>query len=461
MRYSESAQRLITCLVVALAPLPLGSVGLFWILLWLGLLSVALLCASWTGITTAQRFALAALLLICALYLIDAMLQLVPNPMLLPGNPIWARARILLDLPLSERVSIRAELPSLGLSHLLLFFAASANGLFLGIRGDSDSFFWRVLAFVGLAYAAFGLVMNIVDPGEILFVEKTAYVGAVTASFVNRNTAATYFGTTTIIWFVLCWRAWLQRRPYSMRVLFGSSQNSGANNGLVRRIVAFLICVAALVGTGSRGGILSTAFGLCAVIFCLVEANLKKYRLYLLASAVPILLLAGYVVSEAMSARLSSVGLFDQQRWSTYGSALEIIHDFPWMGTGLGTFADIFPQYRSPDAALWGVWDFAHNTILEIAVEMGFPMAMFIAVAYLAALRFFLVEASRATSQRRLSLITVAGTTALGLAHSLIDFSLQIPGMMIPFAVLLGFGLARCFAGQEPEIPFGEMQEGR
>ncbi|CCE01353.1 putative O-antigen polymerase, putative membrane protein (fragment) [Bradyrhizobium sp. STM 3809] len=38
------------------------------------------------------------------------------------------------------------------------------------------------------------------------------------------------------------------------------------------------------------------------------------------------------------------------------------------------------------------------------------------------------------------------GVAALTYSHSLIDFSLQIPGYLIPFSILLGSGLARATA---------------
>ena len=39
--------------------------------------------------------------------------------------------------------------------------------------------------------------------------------------------------------------------------------------------------------------------------------------------------------------------LVEQGRLEAYRSSLRIIADYPWFGTGLGTFTAIFPAYRS------------------------------------------------------------------------------------------------------------------
>ena len=60
-----------------------------------------------------------------------------------------------------------------------------------------------------------------------------------------------------------------------------------------------------------------------------------------------------------------------------------MIADHPWFGTGQGTFAYAFPAYRSPNVSMWGVWDIAHNTLLEIAADMGVPIAALVVVAWI------------------------------------------------------------------------------
>jgi O-antigen ligase len=105
------------------------------------------------------------------------------------------------------------------------------------------------------------------------------------------------------------------------------------------------------------------------------------------------------------------------------------------------------------------VWDFAHSTILEIAVEMGIPMTVLIVTAALASLFILARAVIRSQGRTRRSLAAIAGIAALGYLHSLIDFSLQIPGYLIVFAVLLGCGLARSSSTETDGVASSEKSK--
>src|SRR4051812_18552442 len=59
------------------------------------------------------------------------------------------------------------------------------------------------MAWAGAAYAGYGIFSLLVEPRMILWRGKTAYVGNLTGTFINRNTAATYFGSCAAVWLVL------------------------------------------------------------------------------------------------------------------------------------------------------------------------------------------------------------------------------------------------------------------
>ena len=156
--------------------------------------------------------------------------------------------------------------------------------------------------------------------------------------------------------------------------------------------------------------------------------------------------LAITVILLAQMGRIGSRGLFDDGRWSVYGLCLEAIRQRPLLGAGAGTFADLFPSLRGDDFYSRGVWEQAHSTILEIAVEMGIPIAAMIAVAVLTSLFILARAVIRSEGRSRRSLAAITGIVVLGCLHSTIDFSLQIPGYFILFGILLGCGLARASA---------------
>ena len=58
---------------------------------------------------------------------------------------------------------------------------------------------WRALAYFGAGYAAFGIPAGAPFPEQILFETKRFYIGSLTASFVNRNTAGTFFGLAFLL----------------------------------------------------------------------------------------------------------------------------------------------------------------------------------------------------------------------------------------------------------------------
>src|SRR5258707_14518404 len=115
----------------------------------------------------------------------------------------------------------------------------------------------------------------------------------------------------------------------------------------------------------------------------------------------------------------------------------------PLLGAGLGTFADLCPPLRADNFYSWCVWEYAHSTILEVAVEMGIQLAAMVVTAALASLFILARAAVKSEGRSRRSLAAITGIAVLSYLHSMIDFSLQIPGYLVLFGVLLGCGLAR------------------
>src|SRR5476649_2252019 len=107
--------------------------------------------------------------------------------------------------------------------------------------------------------------------------------------------------------------------------------------------------------------------------------------------------------------RIGSQGLFDDARWSVYEFCVEAIRQRPLLGAGLGTFPDLFPSLRADDSSSWGVWDYAHSTILEIAVEMGIPVTAVAVIAAFASLFILGRAAIRSKGRSRRSFAAITG----------------------------------------------------
>jgi O-antigen ligase len=108
----------------------------------------------------------------------------------------------------------------------------------------------------------------------------------------------------------------------------------------------------------------------------------------------------------------------------------------------LGTFAWGFPAYRGADISISGVWDRAHNTPLELAAEVGIPLAALVATGWIV---IFIVLMYGVGRRRGETAIPLAGLTValIAILHSSIDFSLQTPGYTMVVFALLGLGLSQ------------------
>jgi O-antigen ligase len=201
-----------------------------------------------------------------------------------------------------------------------------------------------------------------------------------------------------------------------------------------------------LLLTGSRGGLICSCLGLLFAIGLMLANRLKPGVWFALGSGS--IALAVLIVWLSQTGRIGSQGFFDNGRWTVYGLCIEAIRQRPLLGAGVGTFADMFPSLRAEDFNRWGVWDYAHSTILEIAVEMGIPVTAMVVFAAAASLFVMARGALKSKDRSQGSLAAIAGIAVLSYLHSMIDFSLQIPGYLIVFAILLGCGLARSSSEQ-------------
>jgi O-antigen ligase len=107
-------------------------------------------------------------------------------------------------------------------------------------------------------------------------------------------------------------------------------------------------------------------------------------------------------------------------------STVQMIRQRPWLGFGLGTYVDVYPEFASFDLGL--TVDHAHNDWAEWTAEGGIPMLLLmlgiVAVSFRPALR----------SGWALGIYAV-------FLHSLVDFPLQIPAIA---ALLFTFLAALC-----------------
>ena len=145
--------------------------------------------------------------------------------------------------------------------------------------------------------------------------------------------------------------------------------------------------------------------------------------------------------------RFFSISESFEDRWKIWVNTFQIFRDFPLFGSGLGTFTQIFPMYRS--FHIRGLVTHAENDFLQLASEVGL---MGIGLLVILFLFLFLkgVSGIRSMSHREagryIGIGGMIGVLAL-MFHSLVERNIQVPANAFLFSFLLAMvlriGLAR------------------
>jgi cellulose synthase/poly-beta-1,6-N-acetylglucosamine synthase-like glycosyltransferase/O-antigen ligase len=445
--------------LVVLAPLPLGSHRPWaWTLLAVGI-GVLLLLWVWAAARadapaeSVPRELRIPMLLFAAVCL-WAGVQALPWT---PGawhHPLWAQAGEALGRDLVGRISANPEETGTALLRLL-----SYGGVFwLALQLCRDPRRARraltLIAAAGAIYAAYGLGVRLSGSNRILWLEKWAYRDVVTSTFVNRNHYATYAGLTLI-----CAGALLLQR---VGALLRSPAGLRARiRGVLIHLLGpalpltggLLVIATALLLTESRAGVLSTLIGVIALLGSLFLARALPLRSA--GALLGMLAVIGGAVfwmsGENLSRRLAATEveeLTSHSRGAVYTLVARAIRDTPLLGTGYGSFPDVFPLYRDGSVSSHGVWAQAHSTYLENALELGIPAAAALCGAVLGCALYSARGLRRRRRDPTHAAVGVAATALLG-AHAAVDFSLQLPAVAVTYAFLLGTACAQSFPSGE------------
>lgn len=435
--------------VVALSPLPLGSTALSSIAVECGLLALAAITLTLREARNAHVILLLCLSLVPLAYGVVIHEQVSENPWFAHSSPWWARASAALNEPLSGTPSVVRDQPWFVLGAPLLASLALLNALVVGTdrvwaRRLMDWALW-----VGSGYAVFGIVSFLSDPTHILSFEKYAYRDVLTATFINRNTAAVYFGGCLLLGAVKVAVALRERDSRDTRYHI-----VGALPAIPRKAVLpaamCLINLIAMLMTASRAGIVLSILASVVALALVFRSELKERRSFLSAFVIAVVMFAGTlaVIAGAVTNRFATQGFGDGGRYEIYEATLRLVKENWLFGTGLGTFRWGFSPYRPEDVPIWGIWDRAHNIILEIAAEGGVPLACMVLVA--ATVMTIILARGAVTRQRDRDIpIAAFGVALIGFAHAMVDFSLQIPGYTVTAFALIGAGLAQSFSSKE------------
>lgn len=392
------------------------------------LVAVAIVTAAATGLLWSddepiEMRTAATVLVITAVGLIAwTALQLVPLPRGLLGAlapetaDVWARSLAPLneDGPSFAPLSLDPHATRIqvlrGMTYLLAFLGA----LRVAHRHEGVVFLERAVVGAAVAVAAAAVmhpflgarkVLGLYEPKEVL-----AYDPQHIGPFLNTNHLAAFVNI-------------------GMLVAFGSII---VERDTVPRPIAFVVVLllgATTVWTGSRGGTATMLFGTVLVTVLAFRGRGGRFAKVIGRIASALVPIAG--------AALLLISAFDQTREKFLHNDLmkvdvakngfQLLHDYGVFGTGRGAFMSVFPKVRV-GVDYWVFTD-PENVIVQWTTEWGIPIAVVGMLALAWALR-----PSTALVRSRPPAGAWAALAATAV-QNLVDFSSEIPGVMIACSV--------------------------
>ena len=293
----------------------------------------------------------------------------------------------------------------------------------------------------GALYAGYGLMVYWSGNHTLLWFAKWAYQGDLTATFVNRNSFATYLGLTLV--------AGLAKLGVEISHL--KIYDSRRDN--IRILIEFLterwlvllaLCLigTALLLTHSRGGFMAACAGAAALFFGMGAAPSIRHfdRVGLLLLPALLLLSAAVINGEGLAERFIDDSSDGGERWQVDRLTMEAVTDHTLLGSGLGSFATVFPRYRTE--AVESYYDRAHNDYLQTLLELGVPAGL-VLMASVAWLAWRCARGIRVRRRHAVFPCLGLAATVLVALHATVDFSLQIPAVTMTWLLLLGSGVAQ------------------
>jgi O-antigen ligase len=259
-------------------------------------------------------------------------------------------------------------------------------------------------------------------------------ISSVTGTFINRN----YFAGYLLMAIPLSMGFFFYREACQARRSQRWQQRLSSLDGKTLLIgFGIIVMILGLLFSASRMGIASLllSFSLVSGLFNTPQRGkgFSKTSLLILGLA---LVWAIWIGLDAVISRFFSVSEDLKSRATIWADSFKIVKDFPIFGSGLGTFSQIFPMYKSFHIRRFV--SHAENDFLQLASEVGligvgvlFILLIFFFVRAVSGIR----SMSFADSRRYIGIGGLVGILAL-MFHSIVERNLQIPANAFLFTFL-------------------------
>jgi O-antigen ligase len=281
-------------------------------------------------------------------------------------------------------------------------------------------------------------------------------ISCVTGTFINRN----YFAGYLLMVIPLCTGFFFSREALHVGRFKGWRQRLSSLDGKTLLIgFGIIVMILGLLFSASRMGILSLllSFTLISILFKTPQKRkgFSKTSLLILGLA---LLWAVWIGLDAVIGRFFNVTEDLRSRWTIWVNAFKIVKDFPILGTGLGTFTQVFPMYRS--FHIRRLVTHAENDFLQLSSEVGLILIGLLLILFI----FFFFRAvsgmralSHSESQRYIGIGGLVGVLAL-MFHSMVERNLQIPANAFLYTFIWALVLRTGSFKQSERATAGEIR---
>lgn len=292
-----------------------------------------------------------------------------------------------------------------------------------------------VVLCVGAFESLYGMFEFFSGHKHILHLRMDHLVSSVTGTFINRNAFAGYL----LMVIPLSMGYLFSRAPHQMGRSMGWRLRLSSLDGK-SLLIAFgiVLMILSLLFSASRMGIASLllSFSLISLLFRNPEGEKRLSRPSILILSLA-LLWAIWIGLDTVISRFFTTSESFEDRWTTWVNTFQIIKDYPLFGTGLGTFTQVFPMYRS--FHIRGLVTHAENDFLQLISEVGL-----LGIGLLGILFFYLfyrgVSGIRSLSygnpERYVGMGGMIGILAL-MFHSIVERNIQVPANAFLYAFIL------------------------
>jgi hypothetical protein len=305
-----------------------------------------------------------------------------------------------------------------------------------------------VLAGIGLLYALYGLLITGLGLDVALWFKKVYAPESLSSTFLNRNSYALYAILT-------CLAAIARLHMIGIQAGFASRDSRARllmvlmpllRQGCVYIITIPVVIVAVLL-THSRSGAILLVLGIAAYSVALTLSGKTRLRWALLWFCIAgLVIVTAYGLGDTMLSWRFQVAPEEwEMRAAIYAQTLEAIAETGWLGTGYGTFADVFQMYRPLSMTTQPLQ--AHNTYLENTLELGLPIGLLQLAMILALAAVVFRGLLRRRQDTPFLALGLAATVVVG-TQALVDFGIQTPSIAATYAALLGIAYGQSWSSR-------------